>query len=232
MSNKPVLIVEHCTSGLQLNESVSNTNINKYLMEGTFTEFDVKNRNDRVYTANGFLPYLNELLERKKELGVIYGEFDHPDVFDTSLSRVSHVVENAWHNKEKNTVDGQIVLLDTHWGKEAKALVREGYPIFVSSRAAGVTDTAGTVELKKLFTYDCVADPGFSSARMNLKSVNESFGYDETANFRMYEAEDGLVKKYSKIFDLSNETKTNELFEMNHNDYVTKKTLTAYSNYL
>jgi len=230
MNIKPVLIVEHCSSGLKLCESKSQSK--KYLMEGVFTEFDVKNRNDRIYTSGGFLPHLDELMERKKQIGVIFGEFDHPDVFDTSLSRVSHVVENMWYNKEKNRVDGQIVLLDTHWGKEAKAIVNEGYPIFVSSRAAGVTDSAGKVELKKLFTYDCVADPGFSSAKMSLKSVNESLGIDNDASYRLYEAPEQLYKKYSKVFDLSNETKTNELFEMNKNDLVTKTQLTEYSDYL
>jgi len=231
MSKKPVLIVEHCDSGLKLCENKSSSQ--KFIMEGVFTEFDVKNRNDRIYTPNGFLPHLDELLERKKQLGVIFGEFDHPDVFDTSLSRVSHVVENAWYNKEKNRVDGQIILLDTHWGKEAKAIVKEGYPIFVSSRAAGVTDSTGRVELKKLFTYDCVADPGFSSAKMSLKSVNESLGIkEEDVPYRLYEAPEQLYKKYSKVFDLSNETKTNELFEMNKNDLVTKKQLVEYSDYL
>lgn len=230
---KPVLIVEHCSSGLTLNED--NKVKNKYLMEGVFTEFNTTNRNGRVYTAPKFLPHLNELLERKKSLGVLYGEFDHPDVFDTSLSRVSHVVENAWFNETSNRVEGQIVLLSTHWGKEARSIVNDGYPIFVSSRAAGITDSVGHVELKKLFTYDCVADPGFASARMNLKSINESVGISDE-NVRLYAADNKTLDRintvYSKTIDLSDETKTNELFNMNKNDAITKKQLTEYSNYL
>ncbi len=230
---KPVLIVEHCAHGLSLNEESKSRD--KYVMEGTFTEFNTTNRNGRVYTAPKFLPHLNELLERKKQLGVLYGEFDHPDVFDTSLSRVSHVVENAWFNEKANKVEGQIVLLNTHWGKEAKAIVNDGYPVFVSSRAAGITDSVGHVELKKLFTYDCVADPGFASARMNLKSINESVGIDDES-VRLYEADSKMIDRmnsaYNKIIDLSDETKTNELFNMNKNDAITKGQLTQYSNYL
>jgi hypothetical protein len=230
---KPVLIVENCSTGLTLNEEHKGRD--KYVMEGTFTEFNTTNRNGRVYTAPKFLPHLNELLERKKTLGVLYGEFDHPDVFDTSLSRVSHVVENAWFNEKANKVEGQIVLLNTHWGKEAKAIVNDGYPVFVSSRAAGITDSVGHVELKKLFTYDCVADPGFASARMNLKSINESVGLSDES-VRLYEADSKTIDRinlaYNKIIDLSDETKTNELFNMNKNDAITKGQLTQYSNYL
>lgn len=212
---KPVLIVEHCMDGLKpINESSTQKGV---ILGGTFTEFNVKNRNDRIYTAEKFLPHLDEMLNRKKTLGIVYGEFDHPDVFDTSLSRVSHLIENAYFVKETNSVKGEIRLLNTHWGLEAKALVNDGCPIFVSSRAAGVTESDGTVTVKKLFTYDAVADPGFSSARMEVKSINESLGFNESANFRVY--------------DLSDESKTNELFKMNE-DIVTKKQMLEYSNYL
>ena len=214
---KPVLIVEHCMDGLKpLNEAASMDA--PVILGGTFTEFNIKNRNDRIYTAEKFLPHLQELLTRKDQLGVIYGEFDHPDVFDTSLSRVSHTIEKAFYVKETNVVKGEIRLLNTHWGKEAKALVNDGCPIFVSSRAAGITESDGTVTVKRLFTYDAVADPGFSSARMEVKSLNESLGFNETANFRVY--------------DISDESKINELFQMNKDEFVTKKQMLEYSNYL
>ena len=147
---------------------------------------------------------------------VVYGEFDHPDVFDTSLSRASHLIQKAYYVKESNRVDGQIRLLNTYWGKEAKALVNDGCPLFVSSRAAGVTESDGTVTLKKLFTYDIVADPGFASAKMS--SINESFGFSNNTNFRIY--------------DISKESKINDLFQMNKNEFVTKSQLTDYSKYI
>jgi hypothetical protein len=151
-------------------------------------------------------------------LGVVYGEFDHPDVFDTSLSRASHIITKANYVKESNLVNGEIRLLNTYWGKEAKALVDDGCPVFVSSRAAGITESDGTVSLKKLFTYDIVADPGFASAKMSVKNINESLGYNENSNFRIYE--------------MSDESKINQLFDMNKNEFVTKQQLTEYSQYL
>ena len=155
---KPVLIVENSTNSL-VRESAS-TGSKDFILNGTFTEFGVKNRNERIYTAEKFLPALGELNERMNSLGAVYGEFDHPDVFDTSLSRASHIITKAEYVSEKNTVEGEIKLLSTYWGREAKALVNDGCPVFVSSRAAGITESDGSVSLKKLFTYDIVADPG------------------------------------------------------------------------
>jgi len=216
---KPVLIVENSTSSLIREEHSSVSGQMDYVMGGTFTEFGVKNRNERIYNAPKFLPALQELNERINNLGVVYGEFDHPDVFDTSLSRASHIITKAEYVSEKNLVAGEIKLLSTYWGKEAKSLVNDGMPVFVSSRAAGITENDGSVSLKKLFTYDIVADPGFASAKMSVKSLNESLGYkDDQSNFRIYE--------------MSDESKINELFNMNNNEFVTKKQLTDYSNYL
>ena len=213
---KPVLIVENSTSSL-IKENSSDKK--DYILGGTFTEFGVKNRNERIYTADKFLPALEEMNERMNSLGAVYGEFDHPDVFDTSLSRASHIVTKAHYMKEQNLVSGEIRLLSTYWGREAKALVDDGCPVFVSSRAAGITESDGSVSLKKLFTYDIVADPGFASAKMSVKVLNESLGYtDPKSNFRIYE--------------MSDESKINELFNMNKDEFVTKKQLTDYSQYL
>ena len=217
---KPVLIVENSTSSL-IKESSSNQK--DYVLGGTFTEFGVKNRNERIYQAEKFLPALQEMNERMNSLGAVYGEFDHPDVFDTSLSRASHIITKAEFVSEKNIVAGEIKLLSTYWGKEAKALVDDGCPVFVSSRAAGITESDGSVSLKKLFTYDIVADPGFASAKMSVRVLNESLGF----------CPEGQIEKNNfRIYELSDESKINELFGMNKDEFVTKKQLSDYSQYL
>ena len=218
MENKPILIMESNLNGLTLNESISEKKRDKFILSGIFTEFDVKNRNERIYTKDRFLPHMNELNERIKSLGVVYGEFDHPDVFDTSLARVSHLIEGVSFNESANRVDGSIRLLNTPNGKTAKELVLDGCPLFVSSRAAGVTESDGTVTVKKLFTYDAVADPGFASAKMNLNVINESLGFNESVNLR--------------IVDMSNESKINELIDMNNNDEKTKSQMVDFEKYL
>ena len=217
--SKSVLIVENSNSSLKLNESaVTKAGERRYLLGGEFTRFGVKNRNDRVYTAEKFLPSLQELNERMNTLGAVYGEFDHPDIFDLSLSKASHVLREVKYLKEENIVTGSIELLNTMWGKEARSIVDMGLPLFVSSRAAGVTEANGEVALKKLFTYDAVADPGFATAKMS--SINESLGFKNTSqtNFRIYE--------------MADDSKINDLFNMNKNDLVTKKMISDYSDYL
>lgn len=236
---KPILIIENSTNSLKLNENTTNKKVD-YVLSGVFTEFNITNRNNRIYTADEYVPHVNEMM-KKKEWGVIYGEYDHPDVFDVSMKFVSHTVENAFYNKEQNRVDGEIRLLNTHYGKDAKALVDDGLPLFVSSRAAGITESNGMVKLKSLFTYDIVADPGFASARMTVKTINESLGYNDDKNIMLIESNkhqmSQLTSKYeqssnTKLFDLTDETKTNELFNMNKNEAITKKTLSDYHNFL
>ena len=187
---KHVLIVENSTDKLKINE---NNKGNKFLLSGIFTEFDVENRNKRFYTAENFIPCMNAMLEKKDMLGVLFGEFDHPDVFDIAGKNISHAIEDMQYNESANRVEGSIALLSTRYGKEARAIISDGYPLFVSSRAAGVTEGNGNVMLKELFTYDTVVDPGFASTRM---SVNESFGFkeDHTVPYRIYEMNDNNVE--------------------------------------
>lgn len=214
---KQVLIIENCTSSL-IKENSSNPE-DKYVMSGIFTEFDVLNRNERIYTAEKFLPALDEMKTRLNDFGVVYGELDHPQVFDTSIARTSHIITKANYLSGKNAVHGEIRLLTTTCGKEARSLVDDNCPIFVSSRAAGVTEGNGYVSLKKLFTYDIVADPGFASAKMSSTPLNESLGFkNPKSNFMIYE--------------MTDESKINDLFNMNKNELVTKEQMTEYSKYL
>lgn len=174
MSNKTLLIVERSESKLHsLNED------EKYVLEGTFTEIGVKNNNNRIYDEKEILPHINEL-KKQCEGNKLLGELDHPKSFDISLQNASHVIESIDYDKNTKTVVGRIRLLNTDAGRNARALVDAGVPLHISSRAAGVVEGNGHVKIKKMFTYDLVANPGFSNAE--LKRVNESYGFDEDDN--------------------------------------------------
>ena len=99
------------------------------------------------------------------------GELDHPQGFEISLTNASHVIESLEYDPQRNVVVGKIRLLNTAKGEDAQALVRDGIPLHISSRAAGTVDESGHVKLQQLFTYDLVADPGFANAV--LSRVNE-----------------------------------------------------------
>lgn len=214
--NKSVLIVEHSTSTLAKPEQ---KNPNKFMLDGIFTEFNVENRNKRFYTAENFIPKMNLLLEKKALLGVLYGEFDHPDNFEVLGQRASHVIESLVYNEAENRIDGSIGILSNRIGSDVRAIINDGYPLFVSSRAAGVTDGSGNVFLKELCTYDIVLDPGFASAKMAPRVMNEKLGYGETFDvpYRIYEM---------------NDIQVNNLFNDNKNDLKTMTDLKQIQEYI
>ncbi len=192
-------------------------------LSGVFTKFNVLNGNNRIYTPEGFLPKLQELMPAVAS-GALLGELDHPKNFDVSLQNASHVIEKLEYDEANQQVIGTIRLLNTDSGKNAQALVRDGIPLHISSRAAGNVDPAtNKVILDKLFTYDLVATPGFSEAV--LHRVNESYGYSNSGNIAMYEIDD----------DALNETKSNKEYNntiMSMDNHVTTKDFQKYTEYI
>ena len=169
-------------------ESNSKFTINKegkdYILEGIFAELGVENGNGRIYEEKEYLPHL-EYLQKRIKKGNLIGELDHPEKFDISLQKVSHMIEELNYNADKRQVIGKIRLLNTDAGKNAKAMIDDGVCLSISSRAAGVVKENKKVQLKKIFTYDLVAEPGFESAQLNL--MNDSLGLSNDADLRVYE---------------------------------------------
>jgi hypothetical protein len=192
------------------------------VLEGVFTEIGVKNKNNRIYEEAEVLPHIKELQEKVKT-NKLLGELDHPKDFDISLSNVSHVIEDLQYDESKKQVLGRIRLLNTSKGKEAQALVEDGIPLHISSRAAGTVDENGKVKIKKFFTYDLVADPGFENAE--LARVNESYGFGDADGLYIYEMEDSEdeINKTNKI-DL--------IMEKNTENFVTVEDFNKYTEYV
>ncbi len=170
VDKKLVMILERSNGNLQVDK-----NNDEYVLEGVFAQFGVENNNHRIYEEKEYLPHLDYLQKKIKENRLL-GELDHPEKFDVSLSKVSHLIEDIKYDQKKRQIVGRIKLLDTPSGQIAKNLVDTGVPISISSRAAGVVGENKKVQIKRIFTYDLVADPGFENARLN--KVNESFGFD------------------------------------------------------
>ena len=211
MNNKNLLILERSTSDLTTKKEGDGT----VVLEGIFTEIGKKNKNNRIYEEDEVLPHINELKEKVKT-GKLLGELDHPKDFDVSLSNVSHVIEDLNYDPSTKQVRGKIRLLNTSKGKEAQALIEDGIPLHISSRAAGTVGNDGKVKIKKFFTYDLVADPGFENAE--LSRVNESFGFSDTGDILIYE------------IDKKIEEKTNT--EMSESNFVTVEDFNKYTEYL
>lgn len=186
----------------KLNEGESVEGFKKYKFTGCFTQCSVPgaivvNRNDRIYQEKEVLRHLGYLRDKIKQDGSILGELDHPEGrFDISLKEASHKITDLWYDQAHHRVMGTIELLDTPNGKIAKSLVDSGFPVYVSSRAAGdVNPKTKEVEIGQIFTYDIVCTPGFEEARLSpvseslkanvktylLESVN---GYKKTKNLK------------------------------------------------
>jgi len=214
--NQYLLVLERSTNQLHINNESG-----EYILEGIFGEIGVKNKNNRIYDENEYVPQIKSLQEKIKG-GKLLGELDHPSNFDISLKNASHVIENLEYDQNTKQVKGRIRLLNTTAGREAKALVDAGVPIHISSRAAGVVESNGHVKIKKLFTYDLVADPGFENAE--LKRVNESFGFEANDDVQLFE----LPGNFN--FDKYNITENN--YSNGMSDYIKNEDFNKYTQYL
>ena len=87
MSKTELLILERSASGLEFKEENG-----VYVLEGVFGELDTKNRNNRIYTAEEYLPQI-ESLQDKIKASKLLGELDHPQNFDVSLKNVSTLLK-------------------------------------------------------------------------------------------------------------------------------------------
>ena len=218
MSNKKLLILERSKSNLNMTKDANGS----IVLEGVFTEIGVKNKNNRIYEEAEVLPHIKELQEKVKT-NKLLGELDHPKDFDISLSNVSHVIEDLQYDESKKQVLGRIRLLNTSKGKEAQALIEDGIPLHISSRAAGTVDEAGKVKIKKFFTYDLVADPGFENAE--LARVNESYGFEDSEGLYIYEMEDSED-------EINKTNKTDLTMEKNTENFVTVDDFNKYTEYV
>lgn len=212
-----VFIIERVNEAL----NVSKANDGTLILEGICAVFGQRNENNRIYEKQEYLPHLSYLNEKINK-GQLFGEMDHPQSFDVSLKNVSHVVESLKYDESSNTVRIKLKVLDTPCGRIAKTLVESGCTISTSSRAAGQVMEGGKVKLQKIFTYDLVAEPGFSQA--SLSQVSESLG----SNYSMlFESLDGLkstaitntLTEISESFNFEDSVK---IYRINNSDIPTQ----------
>ena len=240
-----VLILEKSSVNLQ-----SSKKGDDYFLEGVAAVFGVENSNHRIYEEKEYLPHL-DYLKKKISQNRLVGELDHPKEFDVSLKNISHIITELDYDDQNRVVKIKVKLLDTPAGKIAKSLVDAGIPISISSRAAGNVKDNKKVEIKKIFTYDLVADPGFENAQLerveesfslyeslgfpsfiedqkhsvisSLTNINESFGLRKNSNTQIYR-----IKDTEKISSLLKENTINNTKNMDNN-FVTAEELNEYS---
>ena len=236
-SNEFVLILEKSSHNLKT-EKLGND----YFLEGIAAVFGKENSNQRIYEEREYLPHLQYLKEKIEQKRLV-GELDHPKEFDVSLKNISHIVETLTYDQGSRTLKIRVKLLDTPSGKIAKSLVDAGIPVSISSRAAGNVLENKRVQIKKIFTYDLVADPGFENAQLErvyesfgynlneknkhdsiingLSLMNENLGLEENSNFKIYRIND--QEKMQKLLD--KDQNKNLIME----NFVTAEEMNGYS---
>ena len=167
MTDKRCLVYETLgsVSNLQVSEAKGDGLMR---LQGVFGVCGIKNQNNRVYDKDNYAQMVESLQKKIKESGCP-GELDHPNSMNINLENVSHKIEDIQMN-EDGTITGSIVLLNTPKGQIAKAIVEGGLPLFISSRGAGTITNEGRVTLSTIQTYDLVGTPGFSQAKLTLKT--------------------------------------------------------------
>lgn len=136
-------------------------------IRGIFMQADTKNRNGRVYP---FGVLQKEVARYNKEFvaeGRAFGELGHPEGPTVNLDRVSHMITKL-EADGKNFV-GEAKLLSTPMGEIAKALIKDGGKLGVSSRGMGSLESRGGANYVKDDFYlataaDIVADPSAPQA--------------------------------------------------------------------
>lgn len=216
---KEYLIIEKSAIDMKIVEESPD---GKYIvLEGTFGEIGVRNKNKRIYSEEEYVPQVKSLQEKIGNSRLL-GELDHPKDFEITLSNVSHVIEKLQYDKETKKVTGRIRILNTPKGQIAQSLVRDKIPLHISSRAAGSVNEQGHVSIKKLITYDLVADPGFENARLNEVNEAKDYGFDDSTVFICEVNSHQDDDKYKNNIDTMSDKNTN----------VSMDDFSKYSNYV
>ena len=104
-------------------------------MQGLFIQGDVKNQNGRVYPK---------------------------DEIQINLDRVSHIITEMQCDGSNGL--GKLKIIDTPMGNIAKALLKAGAKLGVSSRGSGNVNESGKVSDFDIVTVDIVAQPSAPDA--------------------------------------------------------------------
>ncbi len=163
-----------------LKESIDKNN-GKLVVPATLQMSDTLNENGRVYPRPILEREVNKYLQLIKERRSM-GELDHPDYANIELSKVSHLVTEAWW--DGNVVKGKIEVLPTPSGNVLRSLLLAGVKVGISSRALGSTVREGSKDVVQedlaLICFDAVSTPSTPGAFIfeGVNNINQKIRRD------------------------------------------------------
>jgi len=153
-----------------LRESIEELPDGRIRVSGKFQHCDVKNRNGRIYPRRVWEQHCSpnsDFMQAIKSWRV-FGHLEHPADGKSHLKEAAIVITNI-SLRENGEVHGSIETLSTLTGQTAKALLRDGLSVGISSRARGSVrrNAEGIDEVQEDFvpeTFDLVAEPSTPGA--------------------------------------------------------------------
>ena len=193
-------------SKVQITESEDGKDL---YMAGLFIQGDVKNQNGRIYPKHEISKAVESVRTRLSKGETVMGELDHPEELQINLDRVSHIITDM-HTDDSNGL-GKLKIIETPMGNIAKALLKAGAKLGVSSRGSGNVNESGKVSDFDIVTVDIVAQPSAPDAYP--KTIYESL-YNMRGGAVLHDiaasvTHDKSAEKYlmKSITDLINELK-------------------------
>jgi hypothetical protein len=160
------------------------------ILFGEFADLsnETLNNNKRIYDVPLYLQLLGDLRKKIHEKKGVYGELEHPNSYAVNYKMVSHKILDVYYDEKTKKVMGYVLLLNTPEGKKAQEVVKSGGCLAISGRAAGEeiaqSDGSFLAKVKLLTTYDLVYHPGFSSAVLDFKELNESYNFGRQSDYQ------------------------------------------------
>jgi hypothetical protein len=136
-----------------------------------------ENRNKRIYTKGLWEKVLrSQDLKERFDRRSLLGEADHPESFDSSIPRVSHIVTSM--KVDENAIYAGFDIVDTPNGRIVNTLLDAGVELGVSTRGRGALEQRGTKnfvteDAYEFSTIDFVIHPSGQNAYP--KPVTEAF---------------------------------------------------------
>lgn len=135
-------------------------------IEGIFAQYDIGNRNNRIYPKAVMEKEVNryqEIIGAKRSLG----ELGHPPNPTVNLDKVSHLITSLRMESDGKVI-GRAKILETPMGSIARNLIENNCGLGVSTRGLGsLKEKNGLQEVQDDFhlaTVDIVADPSAPDA--------------------------------------------------------------------
>ena len=176
-------------------------------LSGLFIQGDVKNQNGRIYPKDEIRQAVESVKTRLQNGETVMGELDHPEELQINLDRVSHIIQDM-HCDDSNGV-GKLKIIETPMGNIAKALLKAGAKLGVSSRGSGNVNESGRVSDFDIVTIDIVAQPSAPDAYPKtiyeslfnmrggavLHNIAASITHDKSAEKYLMKSIHGFIKE-------------------------------------